>query len=333
MQTTTVRDLHDWVTGFAVLQELVPTKLASPPTDYSASDARLSSRSLGWRGLSFDQEELAVAGSRPPQSAGRHLVIVSLGRGRIVVTGTQGLAEHEMQPGSVAVYPTDQAVRWSAPSPLRCCVLGLDAAMLDRVATATYRAAPGDFELVPAMRAYDFGIVGLAGVLAEEAVRGARGNNLYVNSLANTLAVHLLRHYAKWRCKGLEGEKLTAFERTLNAPEPVQRAILYIRENHTRDIGVQQIAEAAATNPFQLARMFDERLGTAPFQYLLQMRMQSANSLLAAGARSLPEVTEAVGFGDQGHLIGREGLGVKQGLGARGVKQGLGKKQGLGARD
>ena len=175
--------------------------------------------------------------------------------------------------------------------------------MLDRVASATYRAAPGDFELLPGVRAYDFGIVGLAGVLAEEAMRGARGNNLYVNSLANTLAVHLLRHYAKWRDKNADAERRTAFERTLDAPEPVRRAIVYIRENHTRDIGVQQIAEAAGTTPFQLARMFDERLGTAPYQYLLQMRMQSANSLLAAGARSLPEVAEAVGFGDQGHLI------------------------------
>jgi len=163
------------------------------------------------------------------------------------------------------------------------------------------------------VRAYDFGIVGLAGVLAEEAVRGARGNNLYVNSLANTLAVHLLRHYAKWRSKNADAERRTAFERTLDAPEPVRRAIVYIRENHTRDIGVQQIAEAAGTNPFQLARMFDERLGTSPYQYLLQMRMQSAQSLLAAGARSLPEIAEAVGFGDQSALIGREGRGGEAG--------------------
>jgi len=185
--------------------------------------------------------------------------------------------------------------------------------MLDRVASITYQAAPGDFELVPVVRAYDFGIVGLAGVLAEEAVRGARGNNLYVNSLANTLAVHLLRHYAKWRSKNADAERRTAFERTLDAPEPVRRAIVYIRENHTRDIGVQQIAEAAGTNPFQLARMFDERLGTSPYQYLLQMRMQSAQSLLAAGARSLPEIAEAVGFGDQSALIGREGRGGEAG--------------------
>jgi AraC family transcriptional regulator len=305
MESTAVRDLHDWVTGFAVLQDLVRMGRAGPPLDYKAVDARLSSGSLGWRGLSFDQQELASTASRPPQSAGRHLVIVSLGRGHIIMNGTQGRIEQEMRPGGVAVYPADQAVLCSAPSPLRCCVLGLDAAMFDRVASVTYRAAPGDFELVAVGRAYDFGIVGLAGVLAEEAVRGARGNNLYVNSLANTLAVHLLRHYANWRGEHADAERRTAFERTLDAPEPVRRAIVYIRENHTRDVGVQQIAEAAGTNPFQLARLFEERLGTAPYQYLLQMRMQSANSLLAAGARSLPEVAEAVGFGDQASLIAR----------------------------
>src|SRR5882672_2981211 len=198
MDTTAVRDLHDWVTGFAVLQELMRTKLASPLPEYRAPDAHLSSRSLGWRGLSFDQEDLATTASRPSQVAGRHLVIVSLGRGRITLNGAHGVMGEEMQPGGVMVYPADESVLWSAPSTLRCCVLGLDAAMLDRVAGTTYRAVPGDFELVPVARAYDFGIVGLAGVLAEEALRGARGNNLYVNSLANTLAVHLLRHYATW---------------------------------------------------------------------------------------------------------------------------------------
>jgi hypothetical protein len=63
-------------------------------------------------------------------------VIVSLGRGRIAMSGGQGAIEQETQPGDVAVYPMDQAVLWSAPSPLRCCVLGLDAAMLDCVGEA-----------------------------------------------------------------------------------------------------------------------------------------------------------------------------------------------------
>ena len=57
-----------------------------------------------------------------------------------------------------------------------------------------------------------------------------------------------------------------------------------------------------ASNAFVLKRLFYESLGTEPGQYLLQLRMQSAESLLAAGAKSLPEVAQAVGFGDQHDL-------------------------------
>lgn len=301
--STAVRDLHDWITGFGSLQERMRAKLARPAPDYRARDGRLSSAALGWRELGLEQHEPGPEGGRSPAKAGRHLVILSLGTGRMILAVGGKPAVHDVRPGSVVLVPGGFDMRWSADAPLNVCVLTLDAHRLDKVAADTYNAAPRDFELLPMQRDYDFGIIGLAGVLAEEAMRGGRGNNLYVNSLASILAVHLLRHYAKWRRKEPGAERRTAFGRALNAPEPVQRAVVHIRENHTRDIGVKEIADAAGVNPFVLKRLFYESLGTEPGQYLLQLRMQSAESLLAAGARSLPEIAQAVGFGDQGHLI------------------------------
>ncbi len=307
MNTTGVRDLHDWITGFGSLQERMRAKLASPAPDYMTRAARLSSAPLGWRDLGLEQHELGSEKTRAPAKAGRHLVILSLGSGRIALAGGGGQTAHDVRAGSVILVPGSSEMRWSADSLLSICVLTLDARRLDKVAADTYKTAPRDFELLPIQRDYDFGVIGLAGVLAEEAMRGVRGNNLYVNSLASILAVHLLRHYAKWRRKEPDAEHRTAFERALNAPEPVQRAVVHIREHHTRDIGVQEIAEASGVNAFVLRRLFYESLGTEPGQYLLQLRMQSAESLLAAGARSLPEIAQAVGFGDQGALVGRRG--------------------------
>lgn len=333
MESTAVRDLHDWITGFGSLQERMRAKLASPAPDYHAREARPSSAPLGWRDLGLEHHELGSDEAKAPAKAGRHLVILSLGRGEIFLSTesepivgkaaapSQHLrhlwatarytrkgarqSRHLVRPGSVVLVPGCPEMRWSADSPLGICVLTLDGRRLDKVAADTYKTAPRDFELLPMQRDYDFGVIGLAGVLAEEAMRGVRGNNLYVNALASILAVHLLRHYAKWRRKEPDAERRTAFERTLNAPEPVQRAVVHIRENHTRDIGMQEIAEASGVNAFVLKRLFYESLGTEPGQYLLQLRMQSAESLLAAGARSLPEIAQAVGFGDQGHLIQR----------------------------
>jgi len=57
-------------------------------------------------------------------------------------------------------------------------------------------------------------------------------------------------------------------------------------------------------SPFHLARLFKQVLGVSPHQYLIQVRVNSARSLLSAGSgeRSLAEIAAAVGFADQSHL-------------------------------
>jgi AraC family transcriptional regulator len=67
---------------------------------------------------------------------------------------------------------------------------------------------------------------------------------------------------------------------------------------------LNDIAEAVHLSPFHVARLFKQALGVSPHQYLIQVRVNSARSLLSAGSgeRSLAEVASAVGFADQSHL-------------------------------
>jgi len=53
-----------------------------------------------------------------------------------------------------------------------------------------------------------------------------------------------------------------------------------------------------------LTRLFKRTLGISLYQHVLQVRVNSARSLLAAGTsgRSLAEIAAAVGFADQSHL-------------------------------
>ena len=313
MGPTAVRDLYDWITGFGSLQQRMRARLDRAVPGARPAGGRLSGAKLGWRDLGFEQLEISGGNAVPAGKPGSHVVLLGLGSGRLVGGHPAARRAFEIRPGSVVLIPAGHGGSWKTESPLHCCLLTLDARMLARVAASTYKSAPGDFEVGPTFVDYDFGIIGLAGVLAEEASRGVRGNNLYVNSLAAHLAVHLLRHYVRWHGETPVEERRTAFERALNAPEAVQRAVVHIREHHTRDIGSQEIADAAGENAFVLKRLFYESLGTEPGQYLLQLRMQSAESLLAAGAKSLPEVAQAVGFGDQRDLM----PGMQQAGGAR----------------
>jgi AraC family transcriptional regulator len=69
-------------------------------------------------------------------------------------------------------------------------------------------------------------------------------------------------------------------------------------------VSLADIAGAAHLSPYHLTRVFKKATGISPHQYLVQVRVNSARSLLTAGAgdRSLAEIAAAVGFADQSHL-------------------------------
>jgi AraC family transcriptional regulator len=92
--------------------------------------------------------------------------------------------------------------------------------------------------------------------------------------------------------------------RTSTQPRAVTQAVDFIHDNYAGGLSLSDIAAAAHLSPFHLSRIFKKATGVSPHQYLLQVRVNSARSLLAAGAggRSLAEVAAAVGFADQSHL-------------------------------
>jgi len=264
-------------------------------------------RPAGRASLRLERHDVAPASKSLPAGPGQHLVFVSLGRGRIDLERGGESIRRELRLGSVAVYPAGLPIRWQWHTPLKYSVLALDPGFLNYVACRIYGAAPGDFELLPTERNHDFGIATLLGMLGREAGRGGADSSLYLESLANILAAHLLRHYGRWT-RG--GPHLAPVVRNpdarwgTGAPEPVQRAVRYIHERHAEDISLRDIAEAANVSPYHLARLFKQSMGTPPHRYLVQVRVQSAHALLALGTekRSLAEVAAAAGFSDQSHL-------------------------------
>jgi len=145
-------------------------------------------------------------------------------------------------------------------------------------------------------------------------VRAEPGGRLYAESLANILGVHLLRHYAQCAdgqllqaCSSPEETVAAASESAVrmgSQQRAVAEAVRFILENYSREVSLNDIAEAVHLSPFHVARLFKQALGVSPHQYLIQVRVNSARSLLAAGSgeRSLAEVASAVGFADQSHL-------------------------------
>lgn len=173
----------------------------------------------------------------------------------------------------------------------------LDDGFIRRVANET-GIEPRDIEVVPLFSAPDPQIeqIGLS-LLSEMETRGI-GGELYSESLATLLALHLLRNHSSLgrgsrRKVGSEG----GFSK--NA---LEQATDYINDNLPRKLTLAEIAGVAHMSPDHFARLFRAATGLSPHQYVIQQRVQRAKGLLSDTDLAVAEVAMVVGFSNSSHL-------------------------------
>jgi AraC-like DNA-binding protein len=101
----------------------------------------------------------------------------------------------------------------------------------------------------------------------------------------------------------------TKLQQSLNpAPadgrEPNQRlarAAVFIDENYTRALKLEEICAAADLSPSYLIRAFRERYGMTPHAYLVNRRIEFSRAQLRRG-HAIADVAAEAGFADQAHL-------------------------------
>ena len=81
----------------------------------------------------------------------------------------------------------------------------------------------------------------------------------------------------------------------------VQKAIGYIEANYHKDISVATLAAEIGLDRSYFSTLFKSQTGTSPHEYLTQLRVKKAASLLRESAYSVSEISEAVGF-DSGNF-------------------------------
>jgi AraC family transcriptional regulator len=127
---------------------------------------------------------------------------------------------------------------------------------------------------------------------AELTAAGA-GGRLAAESLANVLAVHLIRHALAPRrpARGPDGA----------LPRGRLRAVVeYIEEHLDANPTLAQLAAVARLSAYHFARQFKAATGLPPHQYVILRRVERAQQLLQGGDDlSLAEVAACAGFSDQ----------------------------------
>ena len=123
-----------------------------------------------------------------------------------------------------------------------------------------------------------------------------------------TLASNLLRNkqrplYNKIMSRGIVYQLLASFFKTARpktdiADNRVKRAIAFIRDHVTDEIGIENIAEELCVSKSYFIRIFKKETGTTPLNFILRNKIEKAQLLLIAGEQSVKQVAFLVGFED-----------------------------------
>jgi AraC family transcriptional regulator len=151
-------------------------------------------------------------------------------------------------------------------------------------------------EIVPRYAILDPLLEQLAVTIISALRAGTVQDGLYIDTLAQMIAVHLAMHHSSRSrrviiptVKALPGWKM-------------QHLIEFVEENLDGDLSLTRMAAEAAVSPVHLPQAFKAAIGQSPHQYVLRRRIESAKELLRTSDVPIAEVALSTGFSSQSHL-------------------------------
>jgi AraC family transcriptional regulator len=81
-----------------------------------------------------------------------------------------------------------------------------------------------------------------------------------------------------------------------------KRVIEFIEAHLNCEVTLREMAQCLDLSPYHFARMFKRTMATAPYQYVLERRVERAKAMLRAGDLSPLEIGLSTGFCNQSHF-------------------------------
>jgi AraC family transcriptional regulator len=259
----------------------------------------LSSEPLGWEHVSLSKWQGVAPQEAYEPALSRHLIVIHTTPGPVKVfergEGIQG--EGIARPGDINLFSAGETsyCRWE--DKLSFLRLEVSSSFVKEVALRSDIALSGNIELNHQLRINDPKLFHLSQWLLDEIQSSGAGGKLYLDSLADLMAVHILRNYtsdAKPKPLNDSPGKLS--------DQQVVRAIEYMHANLERDISLEELTAAVNVSRSHLGRMFKQSTGFSPHQYLINMKVDKAKTIMKSGSCTLGEIAAALGFTDQSHM-------------------------------
>lgn len=256
----------------------------------------LSSQTLGWENISVEQfqhppgegsyhysDEHAICMSLSP----RPVRLLQIREGK-TYEGLYGKGDVSITPAKVPFF-----ARWDSED--HYLRIRLTSRFLQSIAREALTMNPDQIELLPEFKMRDLQIEAIGMMLLTELKQENLGGRLYIESLANVLAVHLLRQYVAAK------PVIPIYEGGLPQRQVLQ-VLDYINDHLSQDIKLADLAALLDMSQFHFSHVFKQAIGTSPYQYLLQQRIERAKQLLKQPEQTIMDIALECGFNSHSHL-------------------------------
>jgi AraC family transcriptional regulator len=132
-------------------------------------------------------------------------------------------------------------------------------------------------------------------ILLYEKRQGFQSGAFFLDGIATALASHLIHYYSA-------NAPLIANSIGGMAPSTLRRCIALMEARLEGDLRLDELACEAGLSTSHFIRSFRESTGKTPYQFLLDRRVQRAQTLMRDPRTSLTEVAKSSGFANQHHM-------------------------------
>jgi len=191
--------------------------------------------------------------------------------------------------------PTPYEMRWRVigDAPFHVMHLYLSVPFFERVACEVLGCASP-----PALREVSGGtdkqLSHLLSLIHQELTSAAKGSQLFIQGLVQSLAVHVIRHYASSETDDERHTELPGFKR--------RRVAAYLEEHLADPFNLAHLAEIVGMSEFHFSRLFKKATGLSPSRYFIGKRVERAQQLLRETDMSIIEIGMSVGYSSPSHF-------------------------------